>query len=80
MHRTTIMLPLEVKNAALRKARERGISLGELIRESLQRTLTEGAQQRADDSLFADQACFEGDVENNLAAEHDHYLYDGEEH
>ena len=79
MHRTTIMLPPEIKNAARQKARERGISLGELIRESLQRTLASGAQRRADDPLFADHACFDGDVERNLSAEHDLYLYEGEE-
>ena len=80
MHRTTIMLPPEIKNAARRMARERGISLGELIRESLQRTLAGSTQKRADDPLFSDQACFEGNVETNLAAEHDQFLYEGEGH
>ena len=39
MKRTTIMLPEELKNQAERSAASMGISLGELIRESLEARL-----------------------------------------
>jgi Arc/MetJ family transcription regulator len=41
MNRTTIVLPSDVKAEAMRRARARGISFGELVREALARLLRE---------------------------------------
>lgn len=77
MQRTTVMLPPELKEKAIRRARERGISLGEFLRESLVLALNSRlAQNRRDDPLFADQAVFEGAAPSDLAEHHDQYLYD----
>ena len=77
MLRTTIMIPEDLKIMAQRYARQHGMSLGDLIRESLQQHLLQEADEtRAEDSLFADRAVYEGDAPANLAAEHDEYLYD----
>lgn len=77
MLRTTIMLPEDLKATAQRYARRQGMSLGDLIRESLQqRLLQETGESRTQDPLFADQAVFEGDAPGDLASRHDDYLYD----
>ena len=67
------MLPQELKRLALKRARERGVSFGELVRESLSAVLT-GAPG-AEDSLLADRAIYRGKTPRDLAAEHDRYLY-----
>lgn len=74
MKRTTIMLPPELKARAMRAARERGISFGELLRQSLRATI-EGQRSVYDDPLFADSAVFEGETPEDLSTRHDDYLY-----
>ncbi|MDA1314805.1 MAG: ribbon-helix-helix domain-containing protein [Acidobacteria bacterium] len=77
MHRTTVMLPQDLKARAMLAARERGISFGELLRECLTATLNKPTGgNRASDPLFADTAVYEGPAPSDLAQEHDRYLYD----
>lgn len=77
MQRTTVMLPPELKERAISRARERGISLGEFLRESLVIALSSRvAKNRKDDPLFSDRAVFEGAAPSDLAKHHDRYLYD----
>jgi len=75
MTRTTIMLPTELKTRAARRAKEMGVSLGELIRESLEVSLSNSRSHGAQDPLLGDTAVFEGRVPSDLAANHDDYLY-----
>ena len=75
MKRTTVMLPAELHRRAFVRARERGVSLVELIRESLESALPTAAPARADDALFADSAVFAGKVPKELSAAHDRYLF-----
>ncbi len=75
MHRTTVMLPDDLKVDATRHAREMGISLGELIRESLVNWLNRSDRPKVEDPLLADDAVFTDPVPHDLAAEHDRYLY-----
>ncbi len=76
MHRTTIMLPPDLKARALRRARELGISLGQLIRDSLTASLKQPDKKRAArDPLFADDAVHEDPGPCDLAEDHDAYLY-----
>ena len=71
------MLPEELKATAQRYARRHGMSLGDLIRESLrQRLLQESDESRTEDPLFADPAVYEEDAPGDLASRHDDYLYD----
>lgn len=74
MTRTTIMLPEGLKLRASRRARELGISLGELIRESVERRLDAGASL-GEDPLFSEVPVFEGSVPPDLSEEHDRYVY-----
>lgn len=71
------MIPEELKATAQRYARRHGMSLGDLIRESLrQRLLRESSDSRAEDLLFTDLSVYEGAALNDLASGHDDYLYD----
>jgi hexokinase len=72
------MLPEELKQQAMLRARMEGISLGELIRQSLAAALEEDAEDHRDDPLFADAAVYRGAVPSDIAADHDHYLYEQE--
>lgn len=75
MKRTTIMLSSELKTRAIQKAAQRGISLGELIRESLEATLNNPRDHFINDPLFADDAVFHDQGPGDLAKNHDQYLY-----
>ena len=68
------MLPAELKHRANRLARRLGISLGELIRDSLREALNR-APEDSDDSLYTDRVVYSGPAPANLAADHDDYLY-----
>jgi len=75
MKRTTIMLPSELKTRAIQKANQRGISLGEFIRESLESMLSNPKEYFINDPLFTDDAVFHDQGPDDLAKNHDHYLY-----
>ena len=76
MKRTTIMLPSELKARAQQRARERGISFGQLLREAVEEALrTDSRGLRTADPLFADTAVFPGEAPTDLSSQHDQYLY-----
>jgi len=75
MHRTTVMLPAGLKAKATRYAQEKGLSLGELIRQSLTNWLNRSDEQEPSDPLLADEAIYHGPAPSDLAAAHDRYLY-----
>lgn len=69
------MLPADLRRRAFRHARQRGVSLGALIRESLDVALPRTAHAADFDPLFADGAVFRGSAPRDLARHHDRYLY-----
>ncbi len=75
MKRTTLMLPVELRRRAFARARERGVSFGELIRESLDASLPARPTHRAEDPLFRDEAVFGGKAPKDLSSAHDRHLY-----
>ena len=75
MHRTTIMIPRELRAQAMQRAREMGISLGALIREALESHLHSTAAPDRSDTLLSDDAVYTGEAPENLSAHHDSYLY-----
>ncbi|MGH9368634.1 MAG: CopG family transcriptional regulator [Thermoanaerobaculia bacterium] len=77
MRRTTIMLPADLQERAMRVARRKGVSLASLIRDSLDAALPSPGGGKDDDPLF-EEAVFQGPAPADLAAEHDHHLYDEE--
>lgn len=78
MKRTTIMLPEDLHRRAISRARQRGVSLGELIRNSLDAALPGVSYDDAGkDPLFED-VVFDGPAPTDLSTRHDKYLYDDE--
>jgi hypothetical protein len=76
MDRTTIMLPSELKTRASNQAKKMRISLGQYIREALKKSLKmEYRPEADDDSLFLDNAVFTGTTPEDLASDHDRYLW-----
>lgn len=75
MHRTTILLEDSLRYQAGVRARQMGISLGELIRLSLKSILGQTEKKGTIDPLFVDRAVFSGEVPSDLALHHDDYLY-----
>jgi hypothetical protein len=75
MQRTTIMLPRNLKMRASRHAGRLGISVGELIRQSLAAIIYRPTDRAREDPLFADQAVFGGQAPRDLAKHHDRHLY-----
>ncbi len=72
------MIPDELKEQAAKRARERGVSFGELVREALRDCLERAAAKKsnfADDSVFVDTAVFDGDAPRDAATRHDDHLY-----
>ncbi len=78
MHRTTILLPDDLKVSAEAEARQKGISLGELIRRKLGKSSkSKKAKSRRDDPLFRHYAKVEapsGPATVDIALNHDKYL------
>jgi hypothetical protein len=78
MKRTTIMLPDDLRRRAVFRARQRGVSLGELIRESLDAAVPQVNYEAGPDPLFQD-VVFDGPAPSDLSRRHDKYVYDEEE-
>ena len=72
MHRTTIMLPVELRRSADREAKELGISLSELIRRCLAES---GAEIEKGRPRFFTRQPWKGAGTDDIAANHDAYLY-----
>jgi hypothetical protein len=69
------MLPEDLKIRATRRAKAVGISLGEFIRESLEKALKSNPDSHFDDPFLNDNAVFEGETPVDLALDHDKYLF-----
>lgn len=78
MKRTTVMLPSDLRRRAHAAARKRKVSLGTLVRESLDAALPVWETAREDDPLLSDGEVYQGPAPDDLARAHDHYLYDDE--
>jgi hypothetical protein len=72
MVRTTIMLPEGLKRAAEAEARRRGVSLGEILRHSLE---VELAARGGKDPFLSDSEVYGGSVPRRLSVDHDSFLY-----
>lgn len=76
MKRTTVMIPEDLKIRASRRANAVGISLGEFIRESLEKALKSIPAGSIDDPFLNDNAVYGGDTPVDLALDHDKHLYE----
>lgn len=71
------MLPAELKARALRRAKDKGVSFGSIVRESLELALKD--DKGAADCFFSDSAVYKGKAPNDLSTRHDDYLYGDKE-
>ena len=82
MTRTTVMLPERTKKLAMQRARQKGISFGEFVRESLEKSIaaskTGVTYSREADSLFSGMKKIAEEAKYGVsdgALNHDAYLY-----
>jgi hypothetical protein len=75
VHRTTIMLPIDLKRRASVLAHRLGVSLGELVRQSLEAALRGNAGDVLNDPFLQDRTVYRGPAPRNLSADHDEFLY-----
>ncbi|MFP4358632.1 MAG: hypothetical protein ACLFSZ_09395 [Puniceicoccaceae bacterium] len=72
MHRTTILIPDQLKHDAERRARREGLSLSELIR----RRLAEDMDAPENRPAFFERVPWDGPAPEDLSSRHDEYLYE----
>ena len=78
--RTTVVLPPRLKQRAVARAREQGISFGEFVRRAVEKLLTtppRGAAEKKTGDPFWDNLKVYERGPMDLAARHDDYLYGG---
>jgi hypothetical protein len=78
--RTTVVLPGPLKQRAVARAREQGISFGEFVRRAVESMLTgpaRGSGRKKTGDPFWDNLKFYDGGPSDLAARHDDYLYGG---
>jgi hypothetical protein len=75
----TIPLPDDLKELAERNAAERGTSLEEFLRETVERRLKRLALPWSEDPFFADKEVYKGPTPPDLVEHHDDYLYGDED-
>lgn len=78
--RTTVVLPDSLKQRAITRAREQGISFGELVRRAVERMLLappRGAGRKKTGDRFWDNLEIYDGGPSDAAARHDDYLYNG---
>jgi len=74
MHRTTILLPEDLKAEVEKFSRKKGLSLGEVVREAM-RDLLKKAEDQTEDSFFCDKAVYKEDIPKDFSRNHDEHLY-----
>lgn len=74
MHRTTIMLPDDLKAKAEDVSRKKGFSLSEFVREAM-KDLLKKYEGGKGDAFFIDTAVYTGSAPKDISKNHDDYLY-----
>jgi hypothetical protein len=75
MTNVTIPLPEDLKELAERTAADRGTSLEQFVRETLERRLGRLSLSWSEDPFFADREVYEGPAPADGAERHDDYIY-----
>lgn len=73
MHRTTVLIPHDLKVKASQMAHAAGMSLGEFVRMSIE--LRCSTNTKVFDVFLDDRRCYEGEIPKDLSKNHDDYLY-----
>jgi len=75
--RTTIVLPSRLKTRAMARAKDEGISFGELVRRAVEKHVQETAGPKTGDPFWDNLTSYDVPSPPDLAAGHDDYLYGG---
>jgi len=75
--RTTIVLPSRLKAMAVARAKDQGISFGELVRRAVEKHVQQAAGPQTGDPFWDNLTSYDIDSPTDLAARHDDYLYGG---
>lgn len=75
MTRTTIMLPEDLKARVSKIAHLKGMTLGQLIRESLNHVIEDVGAKAESDPFWSDRSVFKDAGPADAAKNHDAYLY-----
>ncbi len=75
MKRTTVMLPLDLKDKVNRYLHKAHLSFGEFVRQLLEERMKNAEGKSPHDSFFGDQAIYTAAAPSDLAKNHDDYLY-----
>jgi hypothetical protein len=79
--RTTVVLPAPLKERAVARAREQGISFGEFVRRAVEKVVTVpprgAAARKTGDPFWDNLKTYDGGGPRDVAAHHDEYLYGG---
>ena len=77
--RTTVVLPAPLKQRAVARAKEQGISFGEFVRQAVEKMLAlppRGNSRKTGDPFWDNLQAYDGGP-TDAAARHDDYLYGG---
>ena len=74
MHRTTIMIPEDLKTRIEDFSRKKGLSMGEVVREAVKELLMRSDESKGD-SFFCDKVVYKEDAPKDISLKHDEYLY-----
>ena len=80
IERTTVVLPGSLKQRAVARAREQGISFGEFVRRAVEKMLSappRGVGKKKTGDPFWDNLETYAGGPTDVAARHDEYLYSG---
>ena len=80
--RTTIVMPEPLKRRAVAKARQEGISFGELVRRAVEKEVSAATKNRGrktGDPFLDGIKIFDVDGPADLSVNHDDYIYGGGE-
>ncbi len=75
MHRTTILLPLDLRRKLEARARHDGTTFSQLVREVLAAFLGRGEDAWERDTFFSSKRIYRGRVPRDLSHSHDDHLY-----
>lgn len=75
MHRTTILLPLELRRKLESRAQRSGKTFSQLVREALAQFLEGGGDAWESDPFFSSQRVYRRKVPTDLSRNADDHLY-----
>lgn len=77
MHRTTILLPFDLRRRLEARARRDGLTFSQLVRDALAQFIGRGGDAWESDPFFSSKRVYRGKVPRDLSKSVDDHLYGG---